>query len=157
MSQLENHTYDDIRIGQKASYEKTLTEKDVLLFAAISGDVNPIHLDEEFAAGTLFKQRIGHGMWTGAAISAALALKLPGPGTIYLGQTLSFRAPVMLGDTVTVELEVTDKRDDKNTVTLACTATNQNGKVVATGEAQVMAPTQKIRIEAPRLPDITVG
>ncbi len=157
MSQLQNFSYDEITLGQTASYEKTLTERDVALFADVSGDINPVHLDAEFAANTPFKQRIGHGMWTGAVISAALALKLPGPGTIYLGQSLSFRAPVLIGDTVTVTLEVTDKRDDKRIVTLACKATNQHGKTVASGEAQVMAPAEKMTVPAPALPNITVA
>lgn len=157
MTTLENQTYDEISIGQKASYSHTLTENDITLFAAVSGDVNPVHLDAEYAATTMFKERIAHGAWTGAIISAALALELPGPGTIYLGQSLSFRAPVKIGDTITVTLEVTDKRDDKRIVTLDCTATNQHGKKVATGTAEVMAPSEKIRCKAPQLPPITVG
>lgn len=154
---LENTTFDELRIGQRARYEKTLTERDVTLFAAVSGDVNPVHLDADFAAGTMFRERIGHGMWTGAIISAAIALKLPGPGSIYVGQSLSFRAPVKLGDTVTVELEVTAKREDKRFVTLECTVRNQHDKVVATGTAEVMAPAEKLRIPAPQLPEIRVG
>ena len=88
VSHLENTTFDEMTIGQTASYTKTLTEDDITLFAAVSGDVNPVHLDADFAANTQFKQRIAPGMWTGAIISAALALELPGPGTIYLGQSL---------------------------------------------------------------------
>lgn len=156
MSQLSNYTYDEITIGQKASYTKEIQEKDIQLFAAVSGDVNPVHLDAEFAAGTPFKERIAHGMLTGSIMSAALALELPGPGTIYLGQTLRFRLPVKIGDTVTVELEVTDKRDDKKFVTLACKAVNQAGKTVATGTAEVMAPAQKLSIPRPALPIVKV-
>lgn len=157
MPQLENVTFDEISIGQTASYAKTLSERDIALFAEVSGDVNPVHLDADFAATTLFGERIGHGMWTGALISAALAIELPGPGTIYLGQNLSFRAPVKIGDTITVTLEVTDKRDDKKWVTLSCKAKNQHGKTVASGEAQVIAPTEKVRLDAPQLPAISVG
>jgi 3-hydroxybutyryl-CoA dehydratase len=156
VSQLSNYTYDEITIGQKASYSKEIQEKDIQLFAAVSGDVNPVHLDAEFAAGTPFKERIAHGMLTGAIISAALALELPGPGTIYLGQTLRFRLPVKIGDTVTVQLEVTDKRDDKKFVTLDCKAINQAGKTVASGSAEVMAPAEKMSIPRPALPVVDV-
>ena len=157
MSTLSNYTFDEITIGQTATYSKTLTEDDITLFAAVSGDVNPVHLDEAFAANSMFKQRIAHGMWTGALISAALALELPGPGCIYLGQTLSFRAPVMLGDEITVKLEVIEKDDGKNKITLACEAVNQKGKVVVKGTADVMAPTEKLSIAKPELPSITIG
>ena len=157
MSTLQNFTFDEIEIGQTATYSKTLTEDDLTLFAAVSGDVNPVHLDAEFAATTMFKERIAHGMWTGGLISAAIALELPGPGTIYLGQNLSFRAPVKLGDTITVTLEVTAKHDDKKFVTLSCVATNQAGKAVVKGEAQVMAPAEKLNIPAPALPAISIG
>lgn len=157
MSTLENYTYDEISIGQSASYSKTLTEDDLVLFAAVSGDTNPVHLDAEFAATTRFKERIGHGAWTGAILSAAIALNLPGPGTIYRGQTLTFRAPVKVGDTVTIHLEVTDKRDDKKIVTMDCKAVNQNGKTVAKGVAEVVAPSEKLSLPEPALPDIKIG
>jgi 3-hydroxybutyryl-CoA dehydratase len=157
VNQLTNYTYDEISIGQTASYSKLVEEKDIQLFAAVSGDVNPVHLDAQFAATTQFKERIAHGMLTGAVISAALALELPGPGTIYLGQSLRFRLPVKIGDEITVQLEVTEKRDDKGFVTLDCKAVNQRGKIVASGTAEVMAPTEKLTIERPSLPTITVG
>jgi 3-hydroxybutyryl-CoA dehydratase len=156
VSQLSNYTYDEISIGQTATYSKAVEEKDIQLFAAASGDVNPVHLDAEFAANTPFKERIAHGMLTGAFISAALAMELPGPGTIYLGQTLRFRLPVKIGDTITVQLEVTGKRDDKKFVTLDCKALNQNGKMVASGTAEVMAPTEKLVIPRPDLPSVEV-
>ena len=161
MSQIENFTFDEITIGQTATYSKTLTEQDIIMFAATSGDTNPVHLDAEFAATTPFEGRIAHGMWTGGLISAALALHLPGPGTIYMGQSLSFRAPVKLGDTITVNLEVIDKklgkREGSNTVTINCIATNQHGKAVVKGEASVMAPTVKLSITKPELPVITIS
>lgn len=156
MSQLSNYTYDEITIGQTASYTKEVREKDIQLFAAVSGDVNPVHLDAEFAANTPFKERIAHGMLTGAFVSAALALELPGPGTIYLGQSLRFRLPVKIGDTITVQLEVTEKRDDKKFVTLDCKAINQNGKKVASGTAEVMAPSEKVTMPRPELPQVEV-
>jgi len=157
MSELSNYTYDEISIGQTATYTKKVEERDVQLFAVVSGDVNPVHLDADFAAGTPFKERIAHGMLTGAFISAALALELPGPGTIYLGQTLRFRLPVKIGDEITVHLEVTDKRDDKGFVTLDCKAVNQAGKTVVTGTAEVMAPREKLQIPRPPLPAVSLA
>lgn len=156
MPDLSNHIYDEIHIGQTAAYSKDVTEKDIQLFAAASGDVNPVHLDAQFAAGTPFKERIAHGMLTGAFVSAALAMELPGPGTIYLGQSLRFRLPVKIGDTITVNLEVTEKRDDKKFVTLNCKAVNQRGKTVASGTAEVMAPTEKITIPRPAPPQVEI-
>ena len=157
MTTIQNVTYDEITIGQKASYSKTLTEDDLVLFAAVSGDVNPVHLDAEFAANSQFQERIGHGAWTGSVISAAIALELPGPGSIYLGQNLSFRIPVKLGDTITIELEVTAKNDRRKFVSLNTIAVNQLGKVVAKGTAEVMAPTEKLVLPKPELPAIKIG
>jgi acyl dehydratase len=151
--QLRNYTYDELSIGQQASYSKLLTERDIQLFAAVSGDVNPVHLDAEFAATTPFGERIAHGMLTGAMISAALAMELPGPGTTYLSQSMRFRQPVKIGDTVTVALEVTDKQDRTGKVTLDCKARNQHGKLVATGSAEVMPPAESLRLERPALPE----
>ena len=153
---IENVTFDEIAVGQRASYTKTVTERDIQLFAVISGDVNPVHLDEEYASTTPFEGRIAHGMITGALVSAALGMKLPGPGTIYLGQDLSFRKPVKIGDVLTVNLEVKEKRDDKRFVTIACEVENQRGETVALGDALVLAPSEKIRFEAPPLPEVVV-
>lgn len=156
MATLDNFTYDEITIGQSASYSKTVEESDIQLFAAVSGDVNPVHLDAEFAATTMFGERIAHGMLTGAVISAALAMELPGPGTIYLGQSLRFRAPVKIGDTIRVELEVTDKQDKRRNVTLDCKVYNQDNKLVADGTAEVMAPADKQSLPRPELPRVSV-
>lgn len=152
MQQLVGLCYEDISVGQTASFSKLVEEQDIQMFSAVSGDVNPVHLDEEFAAKTMFGGRIAHGMLTGAVISAALAMELPGPGTIYLGQTLRFTRPVKLGDRITARLEVIDKRDDKKVITLACEVTNQVGKMVASGEAQVMASRERLVIERRALP-----
>jgi acyl dehydratase len=154
---LENVTYDEIEIGQTATYTKTVSDQDLKLFALVSGDVNPVHMDEEFAKTTPFGGRIAHGMYTGALVSAALAMELPGPGTVYLNQSLKFKAPVMINDTITVNLEVTAKRDDRKFVTLDCKITNQHGKVVAAGEAMVIAPSEKMSIPAPTLPTVTLS
>lgn len=156
MPQISNFTYDEIAIGQSASYSKLIEEQDIQLFAAVSGDVNPVHLDAEFAATTQFKERIAHGMLSGAIISAALAMELPGPGTIYLGQSLRFRLPVKIGDTVTVKLEVMEKKDKRSLVTLDCKAFNQQDKLVVTGTAEVMAPSEKLVLERPALPQVHI-
>lgn len=157
MTMLDNYTYDEISIGQTATYSKLVAERDILLFAAVSGDVNPVHMDAEFAAQTPFAERIAHGMLSGAIISAAVAMKLPGPGTIYLGQSLSFRAPVLIDDTITVTLEVTEKKGKRRFVTLDCKAHNQNGVLVVSGTADVMAPATKLSLERPALPQVSIN
>ncbi len=141
--QITNKTFDEINVGDTASYQRLVTAREVQLFAAVSGDHNPVHLDPEYAATTQFGECIAHGMLIGAFVSAAIAMELPGPGTIYLGQQLSFRAPVKLGDTLTVNLEIIDKHASKPWLTINCVVTNQEGKKVAMGEASVMAPTTK--------------
>ncbi|MFT5483631.1 MAG: 3-hydroxybutyryl-CoA dehydratase [Halieaceae bacterium] len=157
MTQLSNYTFDELSIGQTASYTKSVGETDIKLFAAVSGDVNPVHLDAEFAAGTQFKQRIAHGMLTGAYISAAIAIELPGPGTIYLGQSLRFRLPVTIGDTITVNLEIAELDERRGFVTIDCKVLNQHGKTVATGTAEVMAPKEKLCIDRPETPVVRVS
>jgi 3-hydroxybutyryl-CoA dehydratase len=157
MQHISNYTYDEITIGQTATYSKLIEERDVQLFAAVSGDVNPVHLDAEFAATTQFKQCIAHGMLSGAIISAAIAMELPGPGTIYLGQSLRFCLPVNLGDTITVKLEVIDKKEKRGYVTLDCQVFNQDEKLVVTGTADVMAPKEKLLLERPALPHVRIG
>jgi acyl dehydratase len=156
MNQLSNFTFEEITIGQTSTYSKRIDEQDILMFAAVSGDVNPVHLDEEFASGTMFKGRIAHGMLTGAIVSASLGMVLPGPGTIYLEQSLRFSLPVRIGDEITVVMEVTGKREDKNIVTLDCKALNQNGQLVASGQTTVIAPSEKISIDRPSIPDCRI-
>lgn len=141
--QITNKTFDEINVGDSANYTRLVTAREVQLFAAVSGDHNPVHLDPDYAATTQFGECIAHGMLTGAFVSAAIALELPGPGTIYLGQNLQFRAPVLLGDTVTVFLEVIEKHETKPWLKLSTTVKNQNGKEIARGEASVMAPAKK--------------
>ncbi len=156
MTQVSNVPYDALEIGQKASISKTVEERDVQLFAAVSGDNNPVHLDAAFAAETLFKERIAHGMFSGALISAAVACELPGPGTIYLGQQLRFTRPVKLGDTLTVELEVLEKLP-KGRVRLATRVFNQNAEQVVDGEAEVLAPRAAQTVSMPPLPQVTIA
>jgi 3-hydroxybutyryl-CoA dehydratase len=129
-----------LEIGQKASMRKTITEADVSAFAQISGDTNPVHLDKDYAAKSMFKERIAHGMLTAGLISAVLGTKLPGVGSIYLSQSLKFLAPVKLGDTVEAEVEVIEKLEEKNRVRLRTVCRNQSGQVVIDGEALIMPP-----------------
>ncbi len=139
----ESKTYDEIKIGDCASLSRTLTKKDILLFAAVTGDMNPAHLDEEYAKTDIFHGVIGHGMWTGSLFSSLLGMQLPGLGTIYLGQTLKFLRPVYLNDTVTARAEVIAKDDKYKRITLKTTCTNQKGEVVLDGEALVRPPQEK--------------
>lgn len=156
MSQVTNFTYDALEVGQKASFSTQVEERHIQLFAAVSGDRNPVHLDAAYAATTLFKERIAHGMFTGALISAAIACEMPGPGSIYLGQQLKFTRPVKLGDNLTVELEILEKLP-KNRVRIATRVFNQNAEQVVDGEAEVLAPKQQLSVELPELPPITIG
>ena len=156
LSVVRNRTFDEIAVGDTAAILRTLTAEDIQLFAVLSGDVNPQHLDPEFAASTRFHGVIAHGMLGGALISALLGTRLPGPGTIYLGQTLQFLAPVRVGDTLTIRVTVVSKENERKRVKLACTCTNDSGTVAIAGEAEVIAPTE--RIERPRttLPDVRI-
>ena len=129
-----------LKIGDSASTTKTFSDDDVRTFAEISGDKNPIHLDDEFAAGTRFGKRLVHGILTSGMISALLGMELPGPGSVYIQQTLKFRAPVYIGDTITATVTVTRLRADKPIVTMETVCQNQDGAVVIDGEAVLLAP-----------------
>jgi acyl dehydratase len=153
---IENRTFDEISVGDKASLSRTLTWRDIELFAAMSGDVNPAHVDAEFAKSDMFHKIIAHGMWGGALISTVLGTELPGPGTIYVSQSLQFRRPIGLGDTVTVTVRAISKDDAKRRVTFDCTVTNQDNEPVITGTALVIAPTEKICRERVELPVVEV-
>lgn len=154
MQFIENRTFDEITLGETAELTRTLEPQDIELFAVMSGDVNPSHVDAEFAASDMFHKVVAHGMWGGALISAVLGTELPGPGTVYLNQSLSFRQPVGVGDTVTIRVTVTAKSDAHPHVTLACLCTNQTGETVIEGEAQVVAPTVKVRRPRVALPQV---
>ena len=154
MDRIENRTFDELQVGDIASIVRTLNYKDIELFAIMSGDVNPAHVDEEFAKSDMFHQIIAHGMWGGALISTVLGTQLPGPGAIYLTQSLRFRRPVCLGDTITVTVKVAEKFAEKCRVALDCQATNQKGEVVISGTAEVIAPTEKISRERVTLPEV---
>ncbi|MBT8472047.1 MAG: bifunctional enoyl-CoA hydratase/phosphate acetyltransferase [Marinicaulis sp.] len=144
MGQIENRTYDEIQIGDQASIKHKLSEKDVKLFAAISGDIIPAYLDAEFARSSMFREIVGHGMWGGLLISAVLGTQLPGPGSSYVSQDLKFLKPVKLGDELKVKVTVRDKGEQYR-VSLECECANHDGETVIAGTAVVMAPTRKIK------------
>lgn len=129
--------YSDISLGQTAEVVHTITEENIQVFGDLSGDYNPLHFNEEWAVKTIFKGRIAHGLLTASFISTAIGMKLPGPGTIYLGQKINFKHPVRIGDTITARVEVIDKNDDKQQITLNTICTNQEGRVVLDGEALI--------------------
>jgi 3-hydroxybutyryl-CoA dehydratase len=137
-------TIDTINLGDAAEFTKTVTETDVYLYAGITGDMNPAHINESYASGTFFKSRIAHGMLSAGFISAILGMQLPGPGTIYIRQEVNFIAPVRMGDTITARVEVIEIIREKNRLRLRTTCRNQAGTVILDGEALVSPPkTQK--------------
>lgn len=129
--------YDELEVGQSAEYSKRVTDEDVRSFAQITGDFNPVHVDEEAAAKSRFGGRIAHGMLSAGLVSAAIANQLPGPGSIYLAQTLRFTAPVRLDDTITVRLTITELLSKKR-LKLSTVCVNQNGETVLDGEATIL-------------------
>jgi phosphotransacetylase/acyl dehydratase len=154
MDCVENRTFGELKIGETASIARTLTNKDIELFAIMSGDVNPAHVDEVFAKSDMFHRVVAHGMWGGALISTVLGTLLPGPGTIYVSQSLKFRGAVGVGDTVTVTVKVTEKKPEHHRVVLECQAVNQRGEAVISGTAEVIAPVEKISRPKIILPEV---
>jgi 3-hydroxybutyryl-CoA dehydratase len=136
-------TLAELAVGMTASVTKTYGEWDILTFAAVTGDINPAHVDEAFAQETVFHGKVAHGLLTASLISAVLGIELPGPGTIYLSQDLRFRRPVRIGDTITATVEVTELIPEKNLACLKTTCTNQRAEVVLEGTAVVMPPQPK--------------
>jgi phosphate butyryltransferase len=154
---IENRTFEELTIGETASLSHTVTQRDIDLFATVTGDVNPAHVDPAYAQTDMFHHVIIHGIWGAGLISATLGTRLPGPGTIYLGQELRFRHPVNIGDTITATLSVAAKKPVKGDVILDCVCTNQAGQAVITGTAFIRAPTQKLRVKRTILPEVVVG
>jgi len=136
---MDGRCIEDLKVGDSASFSKTVTAADIDLFAQVTGDTNPVHLDEAYAAKTMFKGRIAHGMLTAGFISAVLGTKLPGPGSIYLSQSLKFKAPVRIGDTVRARVTITALDKEKGRCTFATTA-HVGDTVVIEGEAQILVP-----------------
>ncbi|RQO59349.1 enoyl-CoA hydratase [Paucibacter sp. KBW04] len=151
---MQNITFDELSVGQTARLVRSLSQADIQAFAAVSGDLNPAHLDAEYAEGTRFHGVIAHGMWGGALISSVLGNEFPGPGTIYLEQTLAFHRPVHIGDTLSIVLTVTEKQAGSGVVKLDCQALNQKGESVISGLATVLAPKHKISRPRPELPEM---
>ena len=156
MTHSENHItnkiYDEIQIGDSATLTRTLTKQDIQLFATVTGDMNPAHLDEAYAKTDIFHQIVGHGMWTASMFSVLLGMQLPGAGTLYLGQTLKFLKPVTLGDTITASIKVLKKDDAHKHITFETLCVNQKGVHILEGEALVLAPSEKITWETLPLP-----
>jgi len=136
---MKGKTFSELDIDDSAEFSKTISESDIYLYAGVTGDLNPAHINETYAQGTFFKSRIAHGMLCAGFISAVIGMQLPGPGTIYIKQELNFRAPVRIGDTVTARAEVVEKLE-KNRVRLKTTCVNQEGTLVLDGEAIVSPP-----------------
>ena len=153
---LRNRPFDELQVGDTASLVRIVGRDDIDLFAAVSGDVNPAHLDATFAATDLFGHIVAHGMWTGALVSAVLGTELPGPGTIYLEQGLRLRRPIGPADTITVTVTVKEKRPEKRIVLLDTICTNQKGDQILTGVATVIAPDRKIEWPRTKLPDVSL-
>jgi 3-hydroxybutyryl-CoA dehydratase len=139
LEELHGYFFEDLKVGQTAIYARTITETDIILFAGITGDNNPVHINEEFASNTMFSGRIAHGMLTASFISTVLGVKLPGPGAIYVSQTVRFKAPVRAGDTLNVRATITDLVPEKRRATLS-TVVSVGNKVVLEGEAVVIVP-----------------
>src|ERR671931_910552 len=154
---LENLTYAEIKVGDRASLTRTLQPQDIQLFAIMSGDVNPAHVDPEYAHSSMFHEVIAHGMWGGALISTVLGTEFAGPGTIYISQTLRFSRPVKVGDTITIRITCKQKFDHNKHIVFDCLCTNQDGLKVISGDAEVLAPTEKVKRERFELPEVTIS
>ncbi len=154
---IANRTFDEIAVGDSASLSRTLSARDIELFAVLSGDVNPTHLDPAYAATDPFHKIVAHGIWGGAMVSAVLGTVLPGPGTIYLGQDFRFYRPVSIGDTITATVTAKEKRPEKGIILFDCLCTNQSGEAVITGNAEVKAPIEKFRRKRAELPEVRLN
>jgi phosphate acetyltransferase len=154
---IENRTYDEIQVGDSATLTRTLRPEDIQLFAVMSGDVNPAHVDPEYAQSSMFHEVIAHGMWGGALISTVLGTEFPGPGTIYISQTLRFSRPVKVGDQITIKITCKQKFDHNKHIVFDCLCTNQDHQKVISGEAEVLAPTHKVKRERFELPEVTIS
>ena len=152
---IENHPYDEIRVGQSAELQRTLTRDDIALFSKVSGDLNPTHLNEEYARSSAAKEITGHSLWNSGLISSLLGNVLPGPGTVYRKQDLQFHRPVLLDDTVTARVKVREKQAD-SVVVFDCDVVNQDGETVMSGLAEVIAPSEKVTLPKAEMPDVSV-
>ncbi len=151
---IENRTFAEIAVGDTATLTRTLRAQDLTLFALVSGDTNPAHVDADFAAADRFHGLVAHGLWGGSLISAVLGTALPGPGTVYLSQSLRFLHPVKVGDAVTARVTVRERDAARGRLVLDCACLNGLGETVITGEAEVIAPTEKVRRPRVLLPEV---
>ena len=140
-SEVYSHRFEDLELGMSASVSRTVSEADILMFAGVSGDTNPVHLDQEFAASTMFGGRIAHGMLSAGLISAVFGTRLPGPGSIYLSLTLKFKAPVKIGDTVVARVTVKELKTEKRRAVFS-TVCSVGSTVVLDGEAELLIPAR---------------
>ncbi|MBW7862120.1 MAG: bifunctional enoyl-CoA hydratase/phosphate acetyltransferase [Rhodocyclaceae bacterium] len=154
---IENRTFDEIRVGDHARLLRTLRPDDIHLFAVMSGDVNPSHVDVEYARSSQFREVVGHSMWGSTLISAVLGTEFPGPGTVYVSQSLNFSRPVAIGDTLTITVTCREKYAHNHHIVFDCLAVNQDGLKVIDGTAEVQAPVDKIRRKRMQLPEVTIS
>ncbi|MEC5399142.1 bifunctional enoyl-CoA hydratase/phosphate acetyltransferase [Uliginosibacterium sp. H1] len=157
LDRLENRTFDEIAVGEGATLVRTLKRQDIELFALVSGDTNPSHIDDNYARSSAVGEVVAHGMLSGAMISALLGTQFPGPGTLYVSQALNFHLPVRVGDTLTVRLVCLEKRAERKHLLIGCEVSNQEGAVVVDGQAVVAAPTEKLSIARSSLPEVTIN
>lgn len=155
-SYMESVPFDELTLGRQARLTRVLTKEDIELFAAVTGDINPAHTNAEYAQSTIFHEVVGHGMWTGSLVSNLLGTVLPGPGTLYLNQTFSFKNPVRLGDKITVIITVKEKDPHRPVATFSCIVYNQHHETVLEGTARVLVPLIKTRFERQTPPDIDI-
>lgn len=154
---IENRTFDEIQVGDFAQLVRTLRPEDIHLFAVMSGDVNPTHVDPEFARSSQFREVVGHSMWGSTLISTVLGTEFPGPGTVYVSQGLNFWRPITIGDTLTITVTCREKFEHNHHIVFECLAVNQDGLKVIDGTAEVLAPTEKIKRARVNLPEVTIS
>ena len=154
---IENRTFDEILVGDSATLVRTLRHEDIQMYAIMSGDISPSHVDSEYAHSSMLREVIAHGMWGGALISTVLGTRFPGPGTVYIDQSLHFALPVRVGDTLTVTVTCRKKFPRNKHMMLDCVCTNQDGQSVISGTAEVLAPTEKIKRLKASLPEFKLS
>lgn len=154
---IQNRTFDEIQVGDFAQLLRTLRPDDIHLFAVMSGDVNPTHVDTEYARSSQFREVVGHSMWGSTLISSVLGTEFPGPGTVYVSQSLNFWRPITIGDTLSITVTCREKYEHNHHIVFDCVATNQDGLKVIDGVAEVQAPTEKIKRPRMNLPEVTIS
>jgi len=154
---IENRTFEEIQIGESSTLVRTLRNEDIQMFAILSGDINPTHVDPEFSSSSSFREVVGHGMWGGMLVSNVLGTQFPGPGTVYIGQTFNFERPVRVGDTLTVVITCQQKFPHNHHIVFDCRIRNQDGDCVLHGTAEVLAPLEKVRRSKVEMPELKLS